>query len=490
MIRQQVSHPITVRSLCSSACLIAVLLLTACAPLPPASTRLIEKLPSEFATSSTFTAAVVQWPTMNWWNSYQDAQLDQLIEEGLRGSPNLAIAQARLNRAQAYTQVAGAPLQPQISATAAAGVQRLSYNYLTPDTTVLRGWNQVAQTTLSMNWEIDFWGKYRSALAAATSELQASEAEQAQAVLVLTTALTASYAELARLFAQQTTSQRAVEIRTQTSTLFKERFNHGLETLASVREADSKRAQAKTELLLIAEQIDLQRNRIAALLGAGPDRGRLISAPKAAPSMKSGLPENLTMDLLGRRPDIVAARLQTQAFSSRIDQRQADFYPNINLVAFIGVQSLGLDRLSQGGSQFGAAGPAISLPIFTGGRLQGELRAAQATYDESVAIYNRTLTAALQEVADAITSIKALTGQLEQAELGLVAAREAFTMIAGRYRGGLANYIEVLIAEDIMLTSLRSVTELRARRLLLDVLLIRALGGGYQQKSQPPIANK
>jgi NodT family efflux transporter outer membrane factor (OMF) lipoprotein len=490
MIRQQVSHPITVRSLCSSACLTAVLLLTACAPLPPASTRLIEKLPSEFATSSTFTAAVVQWPTMNWWNSYQDAQLDQLIEEALRGSPNLAIAQARLNRAQAYTQVAGAPLQPQVSATAAAGVQRLSYNYLTPDTTVLRGWNQVAQTALSMNWEIDFWGKYRSALAAATSELQASEAEQAQAVLVLTTALTASYAELARLFAQQTTSQRAVEIRTQTSTLFKERFNHGLETLASVREADSKRAQAKTELLLIAEQIDLQRNRIAALLGAGPDRGRLISAPKAAPSMKSGLPENLTMDLLGRRPDIVAARLQTQAFSSRIDQRQADFYPNINLVAFIGVQSLGLDRLSQGGSQFGAAGPAISLPIFTGGRLQGELRAAQATYDESVAIYNRTLTAALQEVADAITSIRALTGQLEQAELGLVAGREAFTMIAGRYRGGLANYIEVLIAEDIMLTSLRSVTELRARRLLLDVLLIRALGGGYQQKSQPPIANK
>ena len=490
MIRQQVSHPITVRSLCSSACLIAVLLLTACAPLPPASTRLIEKLPSEFATSSTFTAAVVQWPTMNWWNSYQDAQLDQLIEEGLRGSPNLAIAQARLNRAQAYTQVAGAQLQPQISATAAAGVQRLSYNYLTPDTTVLRGWNQVAQTALSMNWEIDFWGKYRSALAAATSELQASEAEQAQAVLVLTTALTASYAELARLFAQQTTSQRAVKIRTQTSTLFRERFNHGLETLASVREADSKRAQATTELLLIAEQIDLQRNRIAALLGAGPDRGRLISAPKAAPSMKSGLPDNLTMDLLGRRPDIVAARLQTQAFSSRIDQRQADFYPNINLVAFIGVQSLGLDRLSQGGSQFGAAGPAISLPIFTGGRLQGELRAAQATYDESVAIYNRTLTAALQEVADAITSIKALTGQLEQAELGLVAADEAFTMIAGRYRGGLANYIEVLIAEDIMLTSLRSVTELRARRLLLDVLLIRALGGGYQQQSQPPIANK
>lgn len=490
MIRQQVSHPITVRSLCSPACLIAVLLLTACAPLPPASTRLLEKLPSEFATSSTFSAAVVQWPAMNWWNSYQDAQLDQLIEEGLRGSPNLAIAQARLNRAQAYTQVAGAPLQPQINATAAAGTQRLSYNYLTPDTTVLRGWNQVAQAALSMNWEIDFWGKYRSALAAATSELQASEAEQAQAVLVLTTALTASYAELARLFAQQATSQRAVEIRTQTSTLFRERFNHGLETLASVREADSKRAQAKTELLLVAEQIDLQRNRIAALLGAGPDRGRLISAPKAAPSMKSGLPENLTMDLLGRRPDIVAARLQTQAFSSRIDQRQADFYPNINLVAFIGVQSLGLDRLSQGGSQFGAAGPAISLPIFTGGRLQGELRAAQATYDESVAIYNRTLTAALQEVADAITSIKALTGQLEQAELGLVAAREAFTMIAGRYRGGLANYIEVLIVEDIMLTSLRSVTELRARRLLLDVLLIRALGGGYQQQSRPPVANK
>jgi NodT family efflux transporter outer membrane factor (OMF) lipoprotein len=469
---------------------LALLFLTACAPFPPETNRMVQKLPPDFATDTTFTAPVMKWPMMNWWRNYGDIQLNQLMEEALRNSPTLAIAQARLNRAQAYTQVAGAPLQPQINAAAAAGTQRLSYNYLTPDATVLRGWNQVAQAALSMNWEIDFWGKYRAALAAATSELQASEAEHAQAVLVLTTALAASYAELARLFAQQVTSQRAVEIRTKTSTLFKGRFDHGLETLASVREADSKRAQAKTELLLVAEQIDLQRNRIAALVGAGPDRGRLIGAPKAVPPMKSGLPENLAMDLLGRRPDIVAARMQIQALSLRIDQRQADFYPNINLAAFVGVQSLGLDRLSQGGSQFGAAGPAISLPIFTGGRLQGELRVAQASYDESVASYNRTLTNALQEVGDAITSIRALTGQLEQAELGLVAAREAFTMIAGRYRGGLSNYIEVLIAEDIMLTSLRSVTELTARRLLLDVLLIRVLGGGYQQYPPSSIANK
>jgi len=460
---------------------------TGCAPLPPADTRFTEKTSQDFATATSFVAPPLSWPEQQWWLSYQDEQLNQLMRETLAGSPDLAIAQARVQRAQAMAEVAGAPLLPQVSAVGTVTSQRLSYNYLTPASSVTRDWNQFGQAALNISWEIDFWGKYRAGLAAATSELEARLADQAQAALVLTTATASSYAELARLFAQKEATERAVAIREKTASLFSERFSHGLETRGGVREADAKGAQAKTDLLVLNEQIALQRNRLAALVGAGPDRGLSVQRPSVTLSKTLGLPERLAAELLGRRPDVVAARVQAQAQAARIDQKQADFYPNINLAGFIGLQSLGLDRLGQSGSVFGSVGPAISLPIFTGGRLQGELKGARASYDEAVANYNRTLVQAFQDVADAVTSLKALGGQIEQAEAGLAAAQEAFQIASNRYRGGLSNYLDVLIAEDIMLLSLRSVTELRARRFSLNVALVRALGGGYQSSNTNPL---
>ena len=460
---------------------------TGCAPLPPADARFTEKTSQDFAATASFAAPSISWPADQWWLGYQDEQLNQLLREALADSPDLAIAQARVLRAQALAEVAGAPLLPQVSATGIVTSQRLSYNYLTPEASVTRGWNQFGQAALNITWEIDFWGKYRAGLAAATSELEARSADQAQATLVLTTATASAYAELARLFAQKEATERAVAIREKTASLFAERFTHGLETRGGVREADAKGAQAKTDLLLLSEQIALQRNRLAALVGAGPDRGLSVTRPSVTLNKSFGLPERLAADLLGRRPDVVAARVQAQAQAARIDQKQADFYPNINLAGFLGLQSLGLDRLGQGGSVFGSVGPAISLPIFTGGRLQGELKSARASYDEAVANYNRTLVQAFQDVADAVTSLKALSGQLEQAELGLEAAQEAFQIASNRYRGGLSNYLDVLISEDIMLTSLRIVTDLRARRFSLNVALVRVLGGGYQSLNTNPL---
>jgi outer membrane protein TolC len=155
--------------------------------------------------------------------SYQDEQLNQLMRETLAGSPDLAIAQARVQRAQAMAEVAGAPLLPQLSAVGTVTSQRLSYNYLTPEASVTRNWNQFGQAALNISWEIDFWGKYRAGLAAATSELEARLADQAQAALVLTTATASAYAELARLFAQKEATERAVAIREKTASLFADR---------------------------------------------------------------------------------------------------------------------------------------------------------------------------------------------------------------------------------------------------------------------------
>jgi len=455
------------------------LAITGCAQIPELDRLATAKDSQSYAASQSFAAPATPWPDDCWWQAYADPQLNALIDEGLRGAPDLAAASARLRRAEAAGQVAGAPLLPQLSANGSATEQRQSDNYLTPKSMTPEGWQDYGRATLDLSWELDFWGKNRAALAAATSEAEASRAELAQTRLTLSASIATDYMELARLFAAHDTAARSVEVRSQTAALFAKRFVNGLETKGSLREADAKRANAEGDLLQIEEQIGLQRHRLAALLGAGPDRGLTIERPNVDLSRPLGLPSELAVALLGRRPDVVAARLRTQAQLRRIDQKKAEFYPNINLSAFIGLQSLGLDLLSKGGSTVGSIGPAISLPIFSGGRLSGELRSTAAAYDEAVANYNRTVTQALQEVANAGLSQKRLGGRLAKADEAVAAATEAHQISRNRYQGGLATYIEVLSAEDVLLASLRSLTDLQSRGFTLDVALMQALGGGY-----------
>ena len=167
-----------------------------------------------------------------------------------------------------------------------------------------------------------------------------------------------------------------------------------------------------------------------------------------------------------------------EAQLERIAQKKAEFYPNVNLVAFLGVQALGINQLDQGGSRVGSVGPAISLPIFTAGRLTGELRGTEASYEEAVANYQRTLTNALQEVANAGLSQQALSAQLQKGQEAVNAAAEAHRVARNRYEGGLANHLEVLYAEDGLLSSQRQLAILQSRAFMLDVALKRALGGG------------
>ncbi len=475
------SRPRCLPALLSAASLLA---LGACAQLPSLDTPAAPKPASAYTSEQSFAAPVAQWPQDAWWTSYGDAQLDQLIAEALQGAPSLAAARARLARAEGSAQVAGAARLPQISANASANEQHQSYNYLTPRSMTPEGWNDYGRATLDFSWELDFWGKNRAALAAATSEVEATRADAAQARLALSASITAAYAELARLYAARDTAEAAVQVRTKTATLFRQRYDNGLETLGSVRQVDARRAAAEGDLLATDEQIALQKNRIAALLGAGPDRGIAIDRPSVNLDRGFGLPAALNANLLGRRPDVVAARLRAEAAAKRIDQRTAEFYPDINLSAFIGVQSLGLDLLTKPGSFVGSIGPAISLPIFSGGRLRGQLRGANADYAEAVANYDAAVTQALHDVADAATSQRALGAQLAKADEAVTAAREAWRIANNRYDGGLSNYLDVLTAEDALLASLRSLTDMQSRAFTLDVALVRALGGGYQNNSE------
>lgn len=459
---------------------LASTLLAGCATYPDRAPAPATEAASSYATAKSFAAPAANWPDEAWWKGYGDAQLDALIDEALRGSPSLAAAQARLKRAEASAQVSGSALLPKASFNSSITEQKQSYNYLSPEAATPHGWNDYGRATLDFSWEIDFWGKNRAALAAATSELEATRADAAQARITLATSIASSYAELAREYAALDTARSASAVRAKTADLFRDRNRNGVEILASVRTQESRSASAAGDVLSLEEQIALQKNRIAALMGAGPDRGLKIARPSINLAHGFALPSNLSANLIGRRPDVAAARMRAQASGKRIKQAEAAFYPNVNLAAFIGFQSFGLNMLTKGGSSVGSVGPAVTLPIFQGGALRGQLKSADADYAEAVANYDRTLVQALSEVADAATSQKALGPQLARTNDAVVAAREAWQIQNNRYQGGLSTYLDVLSAEDTLLSTLRAQSDLQSRAFSLDVALVKALGGGYQ----------
>jgi NodT family efflux transporter outer membrane factor (OMF) lipoprotein len=460
-------------------CAAGLLGLGGCAQIPEGGKPAELKPVEQFESQASLAVPTSAWPEEKWWRSYGDPQLDQLIDEALRDSPTLAVAQARLRQAGAVAQAVGAAQLPEMSANAVVADQKQSYNGLMPRAAVPEGWNDYGQATVNLSWELDFWGKNRSALAAAISEEQAAKAEVAQARLVLATAVAAAYAELQHLYTVRDSAEAALTLRDKTVELFNQRYDSGLENLAGVRQVEARRAAAQAELVIVDERIALHRNAMAALLGAGPDRGLAIQRPTVDFVGSLGLPRNIALDLLGRRPDIVAARLRTEAAAKRIDERKAGFYPSVNLMAFAGYQSLGIDNLTRSGSDMGSVGAAISLPIFNTARLRGGLRSARAEYDAAVAAYNGTLSYALREVADAVTSRKALDGELAAARAAVDAAAEAHRLVTLRYRGELATYLDVLSAEDALISARRALAELETRALALDVALVRSLGGGF-----------
>lgn len=451
-----------------------------CAQIPPLGPAPAIKSVEQLQSVKSFDAPASAWPGDGWWKAYGDSQLDALIQEALRTSPDLAQARARLQRAAAAVQGASAASMPEVTGNAAISEDKQSYNFLMPRTAMPQGWNDYGRATANLVWELDFWGKNRAALAAAVSAQQAARAEVAQARLMLSTSVASAYAELLHLFEVSDSDEAALDIRAKTADLFRERYKHGLENLASVRQMEARKASAQAELLAIEEHIALQRNAIAALLGAGPDRGLTIARPTARFAGTVGLPPDLALDLIGRRPDIVAARLWVEAAAKRIDEKRAGFYPSVNLLGLVGFQSLGIDNLTKSGSEAGSIGAAVSLPIFNTKRLQGQLRGARAEYDAAVASYDGTLSNALREVADATTSRKALDEELAASRSAVDAAREASQLINQRYQGELATYLEVLSAQDALVSARRSLADLESRALVLDVALVRALGGGFQ----------
>ena len=416
------------------------------------------------------------WPVARWWQRYGDRQLDTLMTQALAGSPSLAMAQARLDQARGMARQAGALQGPEIGANASVSEQKLSYH--NGNDFVPRDWNTYGSATLNFSYELDFWGKNRALVEAASSELAAAEAVNADARRLLTSSVAQAYAELAHLYANRDTAQTALQIRQQTVTLFRQRYRNGLETLGSVRQVESLQATAAAELLAVDEAIVLQGHALAALLGQGPDRALEIHRPTLPLDARFGLPEGASADLLGHRPDVTAARWRAEAAARQVGVAQTRFYPDISLSGFIGTQAMGLENLGNSGSEAGGITPALYLPLFTSGRLDGQLESARASYQQAVNGYNATVVQAFMQVANAVTSAKALDGRLTKSQEAVTAADDAYQIANRRYRGGLATYLDVLSAESALLASRQALVNMQARALSLDIELVHALGGG------------
>lgn len=437
------------------------------------------KAPQSYASVQSLAAPVGTWPADDWWLGYGDPQLAALIHEGLAGATDLRVAEARYAEAAAASNESRAALLPSLDASGSVGSAKQSYNYLFPSAFAPKGWRQTGQGALNLDWEIDFWGKNRANLAASRADQRAAGAEAAEARLTVSTGIATAYADLADLYAQRDAAAEALDVRSQTLALMSQRQSQGLENEGAVARERSKRATAQGDLASLDEQLTLARHRLAALMGAGPDRGLTIARPAVTALASSGLPADIPAQLIGRRPDVVAARATAEAAADRIRVARAAFYPNINLSGLIGLESLGLSNLFKSGSDYGSVGPAISLPIFDGGRLRARKHSADAAYAEAVAQYDGTLVQALHDIADAVTSRSELSARLADAQAAQDAARAAWEVSNNRYRGGLATALDVLDAEDTLITARRTTAALQTRAFSLDVALVRALGGGF-----------
>jgi len=414
----------------------------------------------------------------DWWREFGDEQLDRLIAQALASNPSLKLAQARLVRAQAMSGMAKAATLPQVDGQVNLNRQKFSGNYIYPPPLGGAVYNS-GDAQLNASWELDFFGKNRAALDAAIGSANAADADAQAARVLLASQVARSYFQLARLNDQSTVAHRTLAQREQTLSIVKDRFSAGLDTKMELNESEGSLPDARQQIEALQEQVALTRNALGALVGQ-PNAAQAITLPSLDAIKTVVIGETIPANLLGRRADIAAARWRVEASMRDVASAKARFYPDINLAAFAGFSSLGFGQLFRSGSEQWNVGPALTLPIFEGGRLRANLRGKAADQDAAVESYNAAVIDAVRDVADQVASSQSIVRQQTQQRAAQTAAESAYEIAVQRYKAGLGNYLNVLTAETSVLGQRRLAVDLGARALDTQVALIRALGGGYQ----------
>lgn len=425
------------------------------------------------------TISSANWPDRQWWNTLGDPHLEALIQEALADSPDMDVALARLRAANAAVGQAGAERLPTVDGSATISRSRVS------EVDDPQGLGNIYSTTrgLSSNfsYDVDLWGGRRAAWSAALGEARATEIDLHEAALTLSVNVARAYVQLAGDYALLDIARQQLE-RAQTIDKTNQQLQQaGLSDQSARLQSRSSVSTAQQSLESAQQAVRSDRISLGVLLGKGPDRGFDIERPRPLSPALLSLPSVVPAELVGRRPDVVAARWRVESQTQQIKADKAQFYPNLNLSAMAGFSSrLGSYFFSEPAKSWSVS-PALSLPIFEGGRLRANLDSTEADYDLAVARYNQTVISALGTVADTITSVQSLNRQQRSLERARDNAQQAFDLALERFQAGITNYLQVLSTQQQLLNAQQSLVSLNSQLVDTSIQLVQALGGGFQE---------
>ncbi|MCK9815630.1 efflux transporter outer membrane subunit [Pseudomonas sp. MAFF 302046] len=424
------------------------------------------------------TLSPAAWPKSDWWKSLGDPQLDGLIQEALRDSPDMQIASARAHQASAAAYAADASRMPTLDASGSVSRSRLARDQ---DPLGQGGaYSTLRSLGVDFNYTFDLWGGQRATWEAALGQARAAEVDRQAAQLTLAADVARAYSDLGQAHILHDLAQEDLKRTRQMLDLSRRRLQSGIDSQYQYQQTESLEASAQASLIDTEKKLQSASIALAVLLGKGPDRSHDIARPKVLQASAVALPAVLPAELLGRRPDLIAARWRVEAASKNIAAGKTRFYPNLNLSAAAGTQSLLGDALFGSASRFFNIAPTVSLPIFDGGRLRADLDARDADYDLAVAQYNKSLVSALGDISDTLGQLRDTGRQIAAQQHATDIAQDSYNTVVQRFGSGIGNYLDVLSIEQQLLQAQRQLATLNALQIDLSIQLMQALGGGFE----------
>jgi multidrug efflux system outer membrane protein len=416
---------------------------------------------------------------IGWWDVYDDPQLKAYIDEALTNSWDIKIAAARVLEAEASAQIVRSQFFPSISAGGDLLTTRSSQKGPIPIPEGAKPQQAFGEVFLSMSpYELDLWGRIRRANEAARARLFESQDARRLVRQTLVAQVATTYLQLLELDLELQIGRSAYANRTNSLALTQSRQQGGVSSMQDVYSARALVATAQASIVNTSRLIEQTENQMNILLGHNPGGiargGSLENHP-----FRANVPPGLPSALMERRPDIRAAEEELVAANANIGQAKAAFYPQVSLTGAYGYQSVGLSDLFTGPARMWQFGPSVSFPLFTGGRLRGNLHLAKATFEETIAHYQQTVQNAFREVSDALISYQRSQEFFERQQELAQAYRDAAQLAGVRYEGGVVSYLEVLYNEQQLFDAELLLAQAHRDELLSVVELYRSLGGGW-----------
>lgn len=415
-----------------------------------------------------------------WWEIFQDPQLNALEERIDVSNQTLKAAQAQFVQARALVRYNRANYYPTVTAGLSATENKLSSNRsFVPSKTSYPDY----LLPLDASWEADVWGRVRRTVEAARENAQASAADVVNASLSLHAELASDYFEMRSFDAERDLLNSNVQAFEKALELTQNRHNGGIASAVDVSQAQAQLDATRAQAL----DLDIQRaqfeHAIAVLVGVPPTELSLPHSPLtiSPPAIPAGLPA----DLLERRPDIAAAERRVASANAQIGVARAAYFPVLGLSADGGFESTAITTLLQGPSGFVAAGVSATGTLFDVGRRRAINEQARAAHEQTAANYRQTVLTAFQDVENNLAALRVLEDEAKTQDAAVAAAQQSLQLSTNRYKGGVVNYLEVITAQTTALADQRAAVDILRRRMAASVLLIKALGGGWNSSSLP-----